>query len=95
MRLPLFVFLSRHPTASFKTRREAFIFTLDSCLTVAQWATLNKGKPDSWEVNTTRARRLKMIELEWIENDPAQAEYVNIGAAMNDCSCSNGEIYWD
>ena len=24
MRLPLFVFLSRHPTASFKTRREAF-----------------------------------------------------------------------
>ena len=26
MRLPLFVFLSRHPTASFKTRREAFFF---------------------------------------------------------------------
>ena len=36
-----------------------------------------------------------MIELEWIENVPAQVEYAYIGAAMNNCSCSNYEIEWD
>ena len=44
--------------ASYSLTRDTkrgFYFALDSCLTVAQWATLNKGKPDSWEVNTTRA----------------------------------------
>ena len=36
-----------------------------------------------------------MIELEWTEYAPTQIGYSYIGAAMNDCSCGNGEIYWD
>jgi hypothetical protein len=41
---------------SWDTKR-GFYFALDSCLTVAQWATLNKGKPDPWEVNNNEGKK--------------------------------------
>ena len=41
--------------------KRGFYFTLDSCLIVER--TLNKGKPDSWDVNTTRAMEKIIMEI--------------------------------